>query len=562
EPRIDIYNASHPVFIIEDEALEINSDWYLYTDEDGDENIPSIYWYVDSTYVDKFNNQTSIPASEIHPGEVWYYVIRPFDGTIYGDNRTSPMINIESRPQINSIEVTPLTDVEGHYTIDVNTTDSRNNITQVEFVLTLNGTEELRPFVITSPISNGADIWRLDYVLSSYSYLDTSVSIFVTVITTVNYTTNSYEIREIETATFHLEDKAPPRVNDAWFVHDVNPTNITFYAEIQEYGSGISEIILYYSFTPANDTKVSSLGGIGSNNLQHEHQVQMSWHNETADSVLYQATIPFNPNGSNWKIIYRISTMDNNGNEDPYAFDILNFPERYDADIVYFTPLGITPTLLIIIVSITIILAIMGSIVYVKFIRKPELIGLDKEFVLSKINDTSEAEVMAALDTHTIGVVVSFFDQRHGPIPIIVIPELLKDNFSKLVDLSDRSFSGTGFCDNFDAEITSSYDFVLTQGVRIKAMSFGYALERPQARGGQENITCNILIHQDLFPLVNQFLDEIQVKIHVIHLLMDKDPSNKDEIRRKVVGLRKYVSAIVLSYENIYGTTELVSEEN
>ncbi|MFX1249758.1 MAG: hypothetical protein ACFFBQ_20370, partial [Promethearchaeota archaeon] len=215
-----------------------------------------------------------------------------------------------------------------------------------------------------------------------------------------------------------------------------------------------------------------------------------------------------------------------------------------------------------VIVGLTILVAIFGSVVYVKFIRKPELVGLDKELVLKKVTEISEVEVMAALDSHTIGVVVSFFDQRHGPIPIIIIPELLKDNFSKLVDLSDRSFSGTGFCDNFNEEITSSYDFVLTQGIRIKAMSFGYALERPQARGGQENLTCNILIHQDLFPLVNQFLDEIQVRVHAIHLLMDKDPSEKDKIRKKVFGLRKYVSSIVMSYEQIYGTTELVSEEN
>jgi hypothetical protein len=140
--------------------------------------------------------------------------------------------------------------------------------------------------------------------------------------------------------------------------------------------------------------------------------------------------------------------------------------------------------------------------VYVKFIRKPELVGLDKDLVLEKIPEISDAEIMTTLDSHTIGIVVSFFDQRHGPIPIIVIPEMLKDNFTKLVELSDRSFSGTGFSDDFDAEIPSSYDFVVAHGLRTSIMSFGYALERPQARGGQENLTLNIIIHQDLFPLV------------------------------------------------------------
>jgi hypothetical protein len=198
----------------------------------------------------------------------------------------------------------------------------------------------------------------------------------------------------------------------------------------------------------------------------------------------------------------------------------------------------------------------------VKFIRKPELVGLDKDLVIRNLSDISEAEIMASLDSHTIGVVVSFFDQRHGPIPIIVIPEILKDNFSKLVELSDRSFSGTGFSDDFSIEIPSSYDFVLAQGLRTSVMSFGFSLERPEARGGQENLTCNILIHKEVFPLVNQFLDEIQKEVHTIHVNMDKDPENKNKIRKEVLKLRKYVSSIINSYEDIYGTIELLTAES
>jgi hypothetical protein len=181
--------------------------------------------------------------------------------------------------------------------------------------------------------------------------------------------------------------------------------------------------------------------------------------------------------------------------------------------------------------------------------------------VLNNLSKVSEAEVASSLDSHTLGTIISFFDQRHGPIPIIVVPEILKDNFTKLVELSDRSFSGTGFADDFISEISSSYDFVIAQGLRTSVMSFGYALERPQARGGKENITLNILIHQDVFDLVNQFLDKIQVKVHQIHLLMDKSPSEKEQIHAAVSGVREYVSQIILSYQTLYGTTELVEEE-
>jgi hypothetical protein len=92
-------------------------------------------------------------------------------------------------------------------------------------------------------------------------------------------------------------------------------------------------------------------------------------------------------------------------------------------------------------------------------------------------------------------------------------------------------------------------------------MSFGFALERPQARGGQENLTLNLLVHQDIFPLVQAFQKQIQRRVHELHLHMDKNPEEKDTIRTDVLLLRKLVTKIVLSYEKLYGTTELIDEE-
>ena len=139
---------------------------------------------------------------------------------------------------------------------------------------------------------------------------------------------------------------------------------------------------------------------------------------------------------------------------------------------------------------------------------------------------------------------------------------MLKDNFSKLVDLSDRSFSGTGFAEDFESEVTSSYDFVLGPKLRINVLSFGFALDRPEARGGQENLTLNILVHPEMFDLVNQFKDELHEKAHVFHMKMVEDSSNKPVIRVQANNVRKFVSAIILSYVEIYGTTELIEEED
>ncbi|WP_455140272.1 hypothetical protein, partial [Candidatus Hodarchaeum mangrovi] len=283
--------------------------------------------------------------------------------------------------------------------------------------------------------------------------------------------------------------------------------------------------------------------------------------NSSALSSLYSVTIPFDGNGTDWKIIYRIGTLDSAGNSNPRAYDVLrDDPESIDRNIIKYLPPGL-PEWILLVAGAMVVLIFIGAVVYVKFIRKPEIVGLDKELVLNKISDVTETEVRNTMELHTIGIVVSFFDQRHGPIPIIVLPEILKDNFTKLVELSDRSFSSCGFADNFSVEIPSSYDFVLSQGIRISSLSYGYALERPNSRGGQENITLNILVHQDLFPLVESFKDEIKTEVHKIHLHMDKKEEEMDEINRMIKNLREFISYIILSYENIYQTTELIKEE-
>ena len=203
----------------------------------------------------------------------------------------------------------------------------------------------------------------------------------------------------------------------------------------------------------------------------------------------------------------------------------------------------------------------MGAIVYVRVIRKPEIVGLDKDLVMKGVATIVDEQIFENIDRHSLGIVVSFFDQRHGPVPIIIIPEMLKDNFDKLVALSDRSFSGTGFSDDYESEIPSSYDFVLGQQLRISVMSFGFALDRSEARGGKENLTMNILLQKEVFKLVSQFQDEIHKKVHEFHMLMVADSSDKSAISMKANVVRKFVTKVILSYVEIYGTTELIEDE-
>jgi hypothetical protein len=204
---------------------------------------------------------------------------------------------------------------------------------------------------------------------------------------------------------------------------------------------------------------------------------------------------------------------------------------------------------------------LIGSVTYVKFIRKPELVGLDKPFVMQNISKISEDEVENSLDLHTLGIVISHFDQRSGPLPLIVIPDLLQDNIAPLVSLSDRSFGSCGFVDDFNSRIFSTFDYSLESLIRINSMSYSYSIANPEARGGADNYTANILVIPEVAPLINQFKEELEKSVHEIHMLMTNEPEKKEKILHSVIQLRKLVSYIVLSYKEIYKTTDLIEEE-
>jgi hypothetical protein len=172
--------------------------------------------------------------------------------------------------------------------------------------------------------------------------------------------------------------------------------------------------------------------------------------------------------------------------------------------------------------------------------------------VINNVNYISDIEVMAVLGSHTIGVVISFFEQEHGPVPIIVTPENLRENLSKLISLSDLSFSNCQIEDDFESETTATFDFSLGEGLLMSCICFGFSLNRPQARGGAENITVNILVNKGAFRLVSQFIEYLKEKVHEIHVLMDKHPDEKNKVMQLTTDLRKQISYIVLSYNRMH----------
>ncbi|MHA2245648.1 MAG: hypothetical protein ACXADY_11845 [Candidatus Hodarchaeales archaeon] len=183
--------------------------------------------------------------------------------------------------------------------------------------------------------------------------------------------------------TITLSDKAPPRVLNAYFElnDELDPTNLTFYAEVQDLGSGIAEVILYYYFQTSSE--LDQMGGNGAALLQDDldwlkapMMAQVS--NETDQFILYMVTVDFVYATSNLDIIYRISTEDKAGNVNPFAFDNRDYPHRIIDHRFIYNPPGL-PEWVLLVAGLVVFVSLAVSIVYVKFLAKRQVLVVIKK---------------------------------------------------------------------------------------------------------------------------------------------------------------------------------------
>jgi hypothetical protein len=561
-PEITILKDEHPEFIIEDQDIILEKSYYRFTDTDGDRDQSIIWWYKDGDLQPEYTDQTQISANVTQPAECWYYIIRPYDGLDQGMNQTSPKIVIESRPRIYNCNITPVNDTEGHYYLEINTSDPRNEIKYVQYVIIYNKSNPQITGIVTSPKDGTEDIWVFDFHLSDYTYLNTEIIVEIEVVTELLDYSQKESITKSFTFNFIAEDNAPPRVNNAFFVlnNNLQPSNLSFYAEVEEYGSGIDEITLYYYFEEVNNGE--SGGGSGSSFFQerevHWLQMGMEFHNRSGNIAIYSVTVPIALNGSNWNVIYRISTADHNSNINENAFQI--DPQQAEQNpILYYGAEGIVPSsTLIIFIFLTIISVVIGSIlvslIYIKRSnRKSELIGLDRNLVLENFHQVSNVELLAGLNKHTLGIALATFDDTMGPTPIMITPKALKKETTVIYKVIFRSFSNCEFVADLNNINQAIFNFTLPEKTSVKVLAYSFALNRPHFRGGQENITLSIMIYPPYFSIIDQFANRIIERIKKIHELLNSSPEDKRAISLKIIKLREMISKLIISHSKLYG---------
>jgi hypothetical protein len=552
---LEFMNTQYDDFILDTEDISIS---FSFTEPflNSIKHYSHIFWYVNNQYQPSFDNRLSISSTLTTPGEVWRFIVVPFNGENFGAELLSESRTIESLPDFNEYGVENRSDNEGHYVIWANVTDTRHNIYSVTLTIILNNSETQ-----SFPLTYNGTVWLLNYQLENYSLLNTLTTIEMEATTRiVNYT--SPELVTVQNSfDFNLTDKAPPRIKNVVIEYDdiQNPREITFHVTIEEKGLGIENIKLYYYFKPVDNSSTSGVSyktvqGIA--DLEKFQSVDLF----VIEESLYSISLDFIHENQNIQILYFIDIEDKAGNRDPFAYSEIGLnPNRPDGTWI-FIPAGLPFEIIIIaILIISLILGLFSFIVIKKF-RKTELVGLDIDKIMEELKNITNLDIDQDMNFHTLGIVISTFHQKNGPTPLFVLPDLLTENLDKLIDLSDRSFSTTRFVDNFETERQTIFEYPISATLELCSLTFGFSLNRPTLRGGAENLTLNILIYQPFEKIISQFLEKISPLVHEIHLIMDKTPEEKDIIDAKVQSLRKQISAIILAYKNLYG--EKLPEEH
>ncbi|OLS26892.1 MAG: hypothetical protein HeimC3_06490 [Candidatus Heimdallarchaeota archaeon LC_3] len=551
-------------FYLEDEFIDID---YIFSDIDLDVDRSTILWYRNGLLRAELNNSKTISPSSTESGEIWYFVIIPFDGDELGLIVKSGSVTIASAPTIfnpgyNVPEFTILSK-EGVYDLWVNASITSNTILEVEF-LPVSIQSDKNVSVLAEVLNSERRFFTVDntdnlWVKNINIFQSTSTSDIHTFIgktirfhIIVYFNISNITIKRFIIYDLEIKDEVGPRTKDVSIDWDQdNPNYINFTAVIEEFGSVIVNVTLFYTITSSNNQSELRLK---SNQNTFQNSVEM-----TLSGSVYFVQIPYEITNQ-LNIVYSVVAFDSAGNwygsgtdDDPKNPSIDNLTNNGGSGEILFTPPGLAFEIVAGIVLVILAIAIIFTFVGIRKFRKTDIVGLDIEKVMEEAKKISYEDIQTNLNDHTLGIVISTFDQSHGPLPIFVHPDILKDNLDKLIDLSDRSFSATRFVDDFDSEMHTTFDYSIASNVKIVNLSYGYSLNRPEKRGGSENITFNILIHKPYDIIVSQFLEVLNPFIHEIHTLMDKTPGQKEQIEAKIQLIRSEISAILMAHKEIYG---------
>ncbi len=199
--------------------------------------------------------------------------------------------------------------------------------------------------------------------------------------------------------------------------------------------------------------------------------------------------------------------------------------------------------LIIIIISSLVLMALVSFIVYKKTRPKPF------EQLMEQID---EEEIELKIHDICLGVILSIFDQKKGPIPLLDVTSLEiesnrkrislgKDNF--IIKICDQAFSSLGFDDAADARRTGT---IRLPSEGMTGYIHGVRLENKKARGGYENLSLIILTQEQYGSILIGHEEFLFGKIDELEKNLKSQKSLK-EIQNHIQDLRILSTRIVLA---------------
>ncbi|MHA2330048.1 MAG: hypothetical protein ACXACR_16140, partial [Candidatus Hodarchaeales archaeon] len=194
------------------------------------------------------------------------------------------------------------------------------------------------------------------------------------------------------------------------------------------------------------------------------------------------------------------------------------------------------------------IFLLIGIIVGIRITSKT--VGYDLKQVMVESKKVSREVLLTMMDEYALGIIISFFDQVQGPVPVIWEPPLLEDQHQIMLDLSDKSFSTLEFVGLDEDERSSTFDFS-TGSYDCTALGYSFAIENPQARGGKENLSIVLLLRKEWGDNLLTFQDVLLEKIREIRKLIEAQEPEA-VIEKKGRDLREFVSRLMITFNKMY----------
>ncbi|MHA1945994.1 MAG: hypothetical protein ACXAC6_02920 [Candidatus Hodarchaeales archaeon] len=423
-------------FFVDTENITIS---YIFSDIDNDQDLSQIQWFklTNDTWEEliESNNSLTIPYYQTTPGESWYCIVTPYDGENQGTHYYSNPITIVSHPLIRNCSISPDFSSEGNFYINaslVNSGDNNKPKLEVEIIFFDNASD------IINGTSEDGENWKLHFDLMKYknvSYLDSTIIVILTAYILVDdfriYTTHSFN--------FTLKDEAPPRILETFFnIKETDPFNITFYARIEEFGLGISQVLLYYEV----DTKNTIIRGEGSE-LKNENKtiVPMIFVNATNTTSLYSISIDLSSEKNN-EVIFWIQAIDQQGNSKEPIRIADYFPTRP------LSPIEILPLLIL---SGIIPLLIFTSVfmTYRRHQRRIRLKAKSQIEIVEQFSDLFSLKAIICRNMHGLAFYVGSFTGANQDGDLLAgLSSAMSDFVSQVAQRS----VGTGMFDVFERE--------------------------------------------------------------------------------------------------------------